>query len=234
MPAVTPWGRRKQAAEAWFEVQAEAGNHRQTIDHLKLALKNQRDPRDIKRTELYIAQHEEQLAALRREADLRANESPKQTKQRHDAERKAAEAAERYRRDNPPPPSPEELARRRQDEIIRRQQMEKADQLERLTYDVRVLAEAKASEVWAKAQQDHPTDHGEAQKAARQAIRREINVAVGSRVWPQSVQDVFEHITHETFTVPQAEPKLDPTPAPEPEPVENQPPSPRTSGPSLG
>lgn len=153
---------------------------------------------------------------------------------RHEAERKAAETAERYRRDNPPPPSPEELARRRQDEIIHRQQMEKADQLERLAHDVRVLVEAKASEVWAKAQQDHPTDHSEAQKAARQAIRREVNAAVGSREWPRPVQDVFERITRDTFTVPQPEPKPKPTLASEEKPAEKLLPASRTKGSDYG
>ena len=234
LPAVTPWGRRKQAAETWFEAQAEAGNHRQTIDHLKRVLTNQRDPRDIALTERYIAQHLGQLAALRREADLRANESQKQTEKRHETERKAAEAAERYRRDNPPSPSPEELERRRQDELLRRERIEKAEKLERLTHDVRLMIEQKAPRAWAKAQEEHPGDHAEAVKAARRVIRREVSLAVGSRVWPGPVDEVFERVVREAFTVPKPSSEAAPELSPAPQRQEPQPaPSPRPKGPRF-
>ena len=189
-----------------------------------------RDPRDIARTERFIAQHQEQLAALRREADLRANESPKQTEQRHEAERKAEEAAKRHRRENPPPPSPEELERRRQAELARLERMKKADQLERIGHDVRVLIQQKAPNAWAKAQHDHPGNHDEAQRAARRVIRHEVNTAVGSRVWPGQVDEIFQRITRETFTMPKPQPTL----APEPKPIDKSQPRPRPKGPDYG
>ena len=89
-PALTPWGRRKQAAEAWFEQQAQ--NPREVIADRMKVLETIQDPMGRRLAERSIEQHQAQLEALRREADLRATETPDQTEARHEAEQKAAQA----------------------------------------------------------------------------------------------------------------------------------------------
>lgn len=211
-PALTPWGRRKQAAEAWFEQQAQ--NPREVIADRMKVLETIQDPMGRRLAERSIEQHQAQLEALRREADLRATETPDQTEARHEAEQKAAQAerAKQAEERAEAEAQARERARAEKAEVLRRNEARKAEETRRMA-DIREKAAREARETvelmrgpiasrlrreWAELLEEGYS-YDAALQEARQGFRRDLNDRLQSRVWHEAVTVEFEALSKAIF-----------------------------------
>lgn len=211
-PALTPWGRRKQAAEAWFEQQAQ--NPREVIADRMKVLETIQDPMGRRLAERSIEQHQAQLEALRREADLRATETPDQTEARHEAEQKAAQAerAKQAEERAEAEAQARERARAEKAEVLRRNEARKAEETRRMA-DIREKAAREARETvelmrgpiasrlrreWAELLEEGYS-YDAALQQARQGFRRDLNDRLQSRVWHEAVTVEFEALSKAIF-----------------------------------
>lgn len=211
-PALTPWGRRKQAAEAWFEQQAQ--NPREVIADRRKVLETIQDPVGRRLAERSIEQHQTQLDELRREANLRATETTDQTEERHEAEQKAAqlEKARQAKEREEAEARGRERTRAETAEILRRNEARKAEENRRMAH-IRERAAQEARQTvdlmrgpmasrlrreWAELLEEAP-NYDAALKEARQALRRDLNGRLHSRVWHEVVTEEFEAMSKAIF-----------------------------------